>query len=95
MADEQDDLESGREVTLFRGEFAKKMLLQKAEEAGFFTALEAQKWNKLLELLGTRSIGFFHAGTEAAKVVAAAHGRGKDMTLRIRAEGNGNGHPSA
>lgn len=92
MADEIDEVETGREVTLFRGDFAKKMILQKAEEAGFFTAIELQKWNKLLELLGGRNIGFFHAGPEAAKIVAAAHGKGRDMTLRLRAETNGNGH---
>jgi hypothetical protein len=88
MADEQD--ESPNEVTLFRPSFAKLMLLQKAEEAGFLAAMEPEKWSKLFSLLQERGIGFFHAESEAKKIIDSAHARNKDMMLRMRGEG-GNG----
>jgi hypothetical protein len=86
MADEQDE-SSPNEVTLFRPSFASLMFLQKAEEAGFLTAMEADKWSKLFSLLQERGIGFYHAEPEAKKIIEAAHVRNKDMMLRMRGEG--------
>ena len=86
MSDEEGE---ENEVTLFRPAFSRAMLLQKAEDAGFFVALDAPKWDRLLALLAERNVGFFHAGTDAAKVIATAHGRDKDMVLRLREQKDG------
>jgi uncharacterized protein YjcR len=88
MADEQDET-SPNEVTLFRPGFAKLMFLQKAEEAGFFSAMEPEKWSKLFSLMQERGIGFYHAEPDAKKIIDSAHARNKDMMLRMRGEGNG------
>lgn len=87
MADEEEGGEN--EVTLFRPSFARSMFMQKAEEAGFMVAMDPERWSKLFSLLQERSIGFYHAAPEARKIVDVAHGKNKDMTLRMRAESNG------
>ena len=77
---------SGTEVTLFRPDFAKTMLIQKADEAGFFTAMDASKWEKLVALLSARGIGFYHADPEAMKIILDAAKSDKNVSVRLRSQ---------
>jgi hypothetical protein len=92
MAEED---EGGNEVTLFRPSFSQIMFMQKAEEAGFMTALEAEKWSKLFSSLQEKGIGFYHAEVDARKIIDVAHAKNKDISLRMRGDGNGTSQRSS
>ena len=84
-----DDESDPNELTIFRPTFEETMLLQKAEEAGFQTAFDIQKWLKLLAILRSKNIAFCHAEDGAAEAIRKAHVAGVDFSivLRITPEG--------